>query len=158
MSPKPIMRSLIDFFLKEIIIFPHYLLWRHSRSIAAYRYESHLIMSSFHTPHLHIHHRMRKLACDTHATKHDIGLLMHEFPDRMLSSTATRLTPCKTSSTVLGAGRRMAQSMPRVSWKPVSLVSTSNSAVYTGISPQRAITSLAWPSMCLRSIRKDTGS
>ena len=90
MSPKPIMRSLIDFFLKEIIIFPHYLLWCHSRSIAAYRYESHLIMSSFHTPHLHIHHRMRKLAGQPDTSEHHIGLLMHEFPDRMLSCIPVR--------------------------------------------------------------------
>ena len=84
------MRSLIDFFLKEIIIFPHYLLWCHSRSIAAYRYESHLIMSSFHTPHLHIHHRMRKLAGQPDTSEHHIGLLMHEFSYRMLAGLPVR--------------------------------------------------------------------
>ena len=45
------------------------------------------------------------------------------------SSTAMRRALAHTSSTVGRAGRRMAHSIPRVRWKPVSRVSTSGAAV-----------------------------
>ena len=45
------------------------------------------------------------------------------------SSTAMRRAPAQTSATEGSAGRRMAHSMPRVRWKPVSCVSTSSGAV-----------------------------
>ncbi len=44
------------------------------------------------------------------------------------SSTAIRRARVQISSTVGSGGRRMAQSMPRVRWKPVSWVNTSSSA------------------------------
>ena len=51
----------------------------------------------------------------------------------------------------------MAQSIPLVSWKPVSFVSISREAVNTGTSPQRRMASSAsaftWP----RSTSRDTG-
>ncbi len=45
------------------------------------------------------------------------------------SSTAILRAPQQTSSAEGSAGRRIAQSMPRVSRKPVSCVSTSSGAV-----------------------------
>ena len=76
----------------------------------------------------------------------------------MFSSTAMRRALAQTSATEGSRGRRMAHSIPRVRWKPVSWVSTGRSAAYTGISAgQRASTSAPFPSMCLRSIRKDSG-
>ena len=47
----------------------------------------------------------------------------------MSSSTATRRAPAQTCSAVSSGLRRMAQSTPRVSLKPVSWVSTSSPAV-----------------------------
>ena len=53
----------------------------------------------------------------------------------------------------------MAQSIPRVRWKPVSWVRTSRLAVYTGIfSGHRARISAPRPVTCFGSIRKDTGT
>ena len=53
----------------------------------------------------------------------------------------------------------MAHSIPRVRWKPVSCVSTSSGAVYTGISgSQRRRMSAPLPAMCCGSIRKDIGT
>ena len=49
------------------------------------------------------------------------------------SSTATLLASLHTSSTDLGFGLYIAQSVPLVKAKPVSFVSKSNDAVYTGI-------------------------
>ena len=90
MTPQPIVRSLIYLFLKEIVISSYYLIRGHGRRITAYRDEAHLITSSLHLLHLHIHHRMRKLAGDAHATGHRIGLLMHELPYRMLAGLPVR--------------------------------------------------------------------
>ena len=45
------------------------------------------------------------------------------------SSTAMRRALAQTASAVGRGGRRMAQRMPRVRWKPVSRVSTSREAV-----------------------------
>ena len=74
------------------------------------------------------------------------------------SSTATRRALLQISSTVGSFGRYMAQSIPRVSLKPVSCVRTSSSAVKTGISPQRAMSCFAWFSTCLVSMRNDIGT
>ena len=53
----------------------------------------------------------------------------------------------------------MAHSIPRVRWKPVSWVSTSSGAVYTGISAgHRASTSAPRPVTCCASIKNDTGT
>ena len=76
----------------------------------------------------------------------------------MPSSTATRRASRHSSSTGRGAGRRNAQSTPRVSSKPVSAASSSRSAVYTGASPQRLRMPAAGPVICRRSISRDTGS
>ena len=45
------------------------------------------------------------------------------------SSTAMRRALAQTSATEGRGGRRMAHSIPRVRWKPVSCVSTSREAV-----------------------------
>ena len=75
------------------------------------------------------------------------------------SSTAMRRAPAQTSSNVGRGGRRMAHSIPRVRWKPVSCVSTSSGAVYTGISgSQRVSISAPLPVMCCGSIRNETGT
>ena len=59
----------------------------------------------------------------------------------MFSSTATRLAPAQSASASGAAGRRMAQSVPRVSGKPVSSFKTATSATNTGTSPQRSMIS-----------------
>ena len=75
------------------------------------------------------------------------------------SSTATRRDAAHSSESAGSAGRSIQQSMPRVRWKPVSCVSTSSGAVYTGTSSaQRARISCPLPSMCFGSIRNDSGT
>ena len=74
------------------------------------------------------------------------------------SSTATRLAPESTCSAVGRGFLRMAQSIPRVSRKPVSWVRTSIPAVYTGTSPHRSMASRASSLQWLRSTSRDTGS
>ena len=76
----------------------------------------------------------------------------------MPSSTATRRAPAHRSSTVGSAGRFMAHSTPRVRGKPVSRAKRPSSAVYTGRSPHRAISSRAWPRMWSRWVSRDTGT
>ena len=67
------------------------------------------------------------------------------------SSTATRRALRRISSARPRGGRYMAQSIPRVSWKPVSWVSTGSGAVYTGTSPQASMASMASRLQWLRS-------
>ena len=74
------------------------------------------------------------------------------------SSTATRVAPAQTVRASAGRGRRIAQSIPRVRWKPVSCVRTSGGAVKTGVcSGQRAISSAPFPRISPGSVRNDTG-
>ena len=80
------------------------------------------------------------------------------------SSTAIRLASLQISCGVRSFGRYMAQSIPRVSLKPVSFASTSNSATYTGNSLfvllHIRMASNASPSVssCLFSISTETGT
>ena len=74
------------------------------------------------------------------------------------SSTAMRFAFSQISLMDGSFRRCIAQSMPRVSLKPVIFVSTSNSAVYTGICPQRFMICFASPSTCFFSTRIEIGS
>ena len=61
-----------------------------------------------------------------HGTRNTLPMLTR---DARRYSGAMRRAPAQTSATEGSAGRRMAHSMPRVRWKPVSCVSTSSGAV-----------------------------
>ena len=75
------------------------------------------------------------------------------------SSTAILRAPRHSSSTPRGAGRLIAQSAPRVSSNPVSAVSISRSAVYTGTSsPRRSMMPATAPFISLLSVKSDTGT
>ena len=73
------------------------------------------------------------------------------------SSTATRRQAARISFGSGCLGRSMAQSIPRVSWKPVSWVRMGISAVYTGTSPHRAMAAWASSLQWLRSTSRETG-